>query len=127
MLSYEKLGEVTASYTGDVLEAKSFHRELAEAGPKLAEGISLQGQYRVWQSETLSASLGFGVIAWEMAQTSKINDSVISNDESDMNAFYTAALTYPLKDNMQISVKVTRYNLSINDINNIALALLYEF
>ncbi|MDB4279478.1 tandem-95 repeat protein, partial [Paraglaciecola sp.] len=127
MLSYEKLGEVTASYTGGVLEAESFHQELADAGPKLAEGISLQGQYRVWQGETLSASLGFGVLAWDMAQTSKINDSVISNDESDMNLFYTAALAYPLKDNMQISVKVTRYNLSINNINNIALALSYHF
>ncbi|MFQ3235383.1 MAG: hypothetical protein ACI9C4_000939 [Paraglaciecola sp.] len=60
ILSYEQLGETTASYTGDVLQAQPFHQERANASPKLARGVSLQGQYRVWQGETLSASLGLG-------------------------------------------------------------------
>ncbi|MFQ3197894.1 MAG: hypothetical protein ACI81A_001614, partial [Paraglaciecola sp.] len=127
ILSYEQLGEVTASYTGDVLDAESFHQNLANAGPKLAQGVSLQGQYRVWQGETLSASLGLGVMAWDRDYTSELNGSVITNNASGINAFYSAALAYPLTENMHMSVNVTRYNLSINDVNNIALGVTYHF
>jgi hypothetical protein len=127
ILGYEQLGEAAASYTGDVLQAEPFHQEIANATPKLAQGVSLQGQYRVWQGETLSASLGLGVMAWNMDHTSELNGSVISKDASGINAFYTAALAYPLTGNMHMSVNVTRYNLSINDVNNIALALSYHF
>jgi hypothetical protein len=106
-----------------VLQASPFHQALANTSPKLAQGVSLQGQYRVWQGPIFSGSLGLGVIACDMAYTSELNGSAISNDESSINTFYTAARAYPRTDNMHMSVSGTGYNLSINNVNNIALSL----
>jgi hypothetical protein len=127
IFSYEQLGEATARYTGDVVNAEQFHRELANAGPKLAQGFSLQSQYTVWQGETLSASIGLGLLAWEVDYASTLSDSVISKNQSGTNLFYMAALAYPLTEKVRMSMQVTRYSLPINDVNNIALGLRYHF
>jgi hypothetical protein len=127
ILSYEQLGEAAASYTGDVLDSEQFHQDLANAAPKLAEGVSLQSEYHFWQGETLSASLGLGLIAWDVDYASVLNDSVISNNESDTNLFYTLAFAYQLTQDIQVSVNATRYKLSINDVNNLALGVRYHF
>ena len=127
ILSYEQLGEATASYTGDVLDVEQFHQALADKAPKLAEGFSLKSEYTFWQSETLSASIGLGLIAWDSDYSSVLGDSVITKDQSDTNLFYTAALAYQLTEKTQLSVQATRYKLLMNDVDNIALALRYHF
>jgi CshA-type fibril repeat protein len=127
ILSYKQLGEATASYTGDVLNVEQFHQALADEAPKLAEGFSLKSEYTFWQGETLSASIGLGLIAWDSEYSSVLGDSVITKDQSDTNLFYTAALAYKLTEKTQLSVQATRYNLLMNDVNNLALALRYHF
>jgi large repetitive protein len=127
MVSYEQLGEASANFSGDTLTTSSFHQTLAESAPKLVDGISLQGQYTFWQSDAMHASVGLGVLAWELDYTSKLNDSVIEMDEDDIDLFYNLALGYTLTEQIDVSLKVSRYNLSVNDVNNIALGVTYHF
>ncbi len=127
MVSYEQLGEASANFSGDTLATSSFHQTLAESAPKLVDGISLQGQYTFWQSDAMHASVGLGVLAWELDYTSKLNDSVIEMDEDDIDLFYNLALGYTLTEQIDVSLKVSRYNLSVNDVNNIALGVTYHF
>ena len=126
-VSYEQLGEASANYSGDTLNASSFHQALAESAPKLVDGISLQGQYIFWQNDVMHASVGLGVLAWELDYTSKLNDSVIEMDEDDIDLFYNLTLGYTLTEQVDISLKMSRYNLSVNDVNNIALGVTYHF
>ena len=127
MVSYEQLGEASANFSGDTLTTSSFHQTLAESAPKLVDGISLQGQYTFWQSDAMHASVGLGVLAWELDYTSKLNDSVIEMDEDDIDLFYNLALGYTLTEQIDVSLKVSRYNLSVNDVNNIAIGVTYHF
>ena len=126
-LSYEKLGDSSASYTGDTLDTALFHQTLVNVAPKLVDGISLQGQYTFWQDDTLSASIGAGLFAWELDYTSKLNDSVIKVSEDDIDFIYNLQIAYAITEQVQVSLKASRYSLSINDINNLALGLTYHF
>ena len=125
--SYEQLGDASASYAGDTLDTALFHQALVNSTPKLVDGISLQGQYTLWQAEGLSASVGLGILAWELDYTSQLNESVIEVREDDVDLFYNLQVAYTITEHVQVSVKASRYNLSVNDINNIALGLTYHF
>ncbi|MCI2285845.1 tandem-95 repeat protein [Colwellia sp. MSW7] len=127
ILSYENLGEASASYTGKVLDPASFHQGLAESAPKLVDGFSLQSQYNLWQKEAINISFGLGLLAWDLDYTSDRSESVIELNDSDVDVFYLLQLGYKLSEHTQLSIKATRYNLSINDVNNIAVALSYHF
>ncbi|GAC22237.1 Ig-like domain-containing protein [Paraglaciecola arctica] len=127
ILSYEHLGEAAASYTGEVLNAQQYHQILANTGPKLVEGISLQSQYSLWQHQDFSASVGMGLLHWKLDFRSELNGSVAVTSDSDTNLFYTLQMGYQLADNIQMTVKATRYNLSVNNVNNLALGLIYQF
>ncbi|MFT7009382.1 MAG: hypothetical protein ACJAXJ_003930, partial [Colwellia sp.] len=95
--------------------------------PKLVDGISLQGQYTLWQNDALSTSIGVGLFAWELDYTSKLNDSVIKVNEDDVDIFYNLQIAYAITEQVEVSVKASRYSLSVNDINNVALGLTYHF
>lgn len=125
--SYEKLGDASASYTGEVLDTALFHQALVNSSPKLVNGISLQGQYTLWQAEGVSASVGLGVLAWALDYTSQLNESVIEIHENDIDLFYNLQVAYTITEHVQVSVKASSYNLSVNDVNNIALGLTYHF
>ncbi|WP_158089096.1 Ig-like domain-containing protein [Cognaticolwellia mytili] len=126
-LSYEQLGEASASYTGETLDAVSFHQALTNSAPKLVDGISLQGQYTLWQNDAVSASVGLGLFAWELDYTSTLNDSVIAVDEDNVDVFYNVQISYQLTEHVEMSLKASRYNLSVNDVNNMAVGLRYHF
>jgi hypothetical protein len=126
-VSYEQLGDSSASYTGDTLDTALFHQTLVNVAPKLVDGISLQGQYTLWQGDALSASIGAGLFAWELDYTSKLNDSVIKVNEDDVDIFYNLQIAYAITEQVEVSVKASRYSLSVNDINNVALGLTYHF
>ncbi len=51
ILSYEQLGEASASYKGEVTDSELFHQALVNSGPKLVDGISIQARYTLWQSK----------------------------------------------------------------------------
>jgi hypothetical protein len=125
-LSYEQLGDSSASYVGEVLDTALFHQTLVNNAPKLVEGISLQGQYTLWQDDALSASIGVGLFAWDLDYTSQLNDSVIKVSEDDIDLFYNLQIAYAITEQVQVSVKASRYSL-VHDINNIALGLTYHF
>jgi hypothetical protein len=75
----------------------------------------------------LSASIGAGLFAWELDYTSKLNDSVIKVNEDDVDIFYNLQIAYAITEQVEVSVKASRYSLSVNDINNVALGLTYHF
>jgi hypothetical protein len=126
-LSYEQLGEASASYTGETLDAVTFHQALANSAPKLVDGISLQGQYTLWQNDAVSASVGLGLFAWQLDYTSRVNDGAIAIEEDDIDVFYNVQISYQLTEHVEMSLKASRYNLSVNDVNNMALGLRYHF
>ena len=126
-VSYEQLGDSSASYDGDVINTALFHQTLANVAPKLVDGISLQGQYTLWQGDALSASIGAGLFAWELDYTSTLNDSVIKVSEDDVDFIYNLQVAYAITEQVQVSLKASRYSLSVNDINNLALGLTYHF
>jgi hypothetical protein len=126
-VNYEQLGDSSASYTGDTLDTALFHQTLVNVAPKLVDGISLQGQYTLWQDDALSASIGAGLFAWELDYTSKLNDSVIKVSKNDVDFIYNLQVAYAVTAQVQVSLKASRYSLSVNDINNIALGLTYHF
>lgn len=125
--SYDQLGDASSSYTGYTLDTALFHQTLGNSGPKLVEGISLQGQYTLWQAEGISASVGLGLLAWKLDYSSQQNESVIEVREDYIDLFYNLEVAYAITDKVQMSVKASRYNLSVNDINNIALGFTYHF
>ncbi|MBA6340589.1 tandem-95 repeat protein [Colwellia sp. MB02u-10] len=125
-VSYEQLGDVSASYVGDTLDTALFHQALVNNAPKFVDGISLQGQYTLWQDDALSASIGAGLFAWALDYTSQLNDSVIKVSEDDIDLFYNLQIAYALTEQVQVSVKASRYSLA-HDINNVALGLTYYF
>jgi hypothetical protein len=127
ILSYEFLGDSSASFTGDVLDTASFHKALVEIAPKLVDGISLQSQYTFWQNDEVNASIGLGLFAWELDYTSTLNNSAIKVNEDDIDLFYNIQADYKLTEQVKISIKVTRYNLSVNNVNNIGMGLTYQF
>ncbi|MFT7009036.1 MAG: hypothetical protein ACJAXJ_003584, partial [Colwellia sp.] len=57
----------------------------------------------------------------------KLNDSVIKVNEDDVDIFYNLQLAYAITEQVEVSVKASRYSLSANDINNVALGLTYHF
>lgn len=126
-LSYEQLGQASASFTGDTLNADSFHQPLVNNSPKLVGGISLLSQYNFWQDDKLSASVGLGLLAWELDYTSELNDNVIDVNKSDVDIFYNLQLANTVAENTQVYIKVSRYNLSVNNVNNISLGAVYQF
>ncbi len=126
-LNYEQLGEASASYAGDTLDPSLYHQALLNNGPKLVDGLSLQAQYTFWQDEKFSASAGLGLFAWELDYSSKLNDSVIEMNKDGFDVFYNLQLAYAVVENTQVFVKVSRYNLSVNNVNNFSLGVIYDF
>jgi len=127
IVSYEQLGDSSARYDGEVIDTALFHQTLVNSAPKLVDGISLQGQYTLWQGDALSASIGVGLFAWELDYTSKLNDSVIKVSDDDVDFIYNLQVAYAITEQVQLSLKASRYSLSVNDINNVALGLTYHF
>lgn len=127
ILSYENLGEAFASYTGDVLDSTSFHQTLVQSSPKLVDGLSLQSQYTLWQKEAFNISFGLGLLAWKLDYTSHEGESNIELNDNDIDVFYSLLLGYKVSEDTHLGIKATRYNLSINDVDNIAITLTYNF
>ena len=127
ILSYEDLGNASSSYTGEVLNTASFHQALIDSAPKLVDGFSLETQYTLWQGELLNVSAGMGILAWKLKYRSQLSDSVIDVNESGTDFFYNLGLGYKLTDNIEANIGIRRYNLSINDVNNITVGISYHF
>jgi len=127
ILSYEQLGEASASYTGEVIDSELFHQALVNSAPKLVDGISLQGRYTLWQSKAFNVKVGVGLLAWELDYTSQLNESIIKVDESDTNLFYNLQVGYKLTKHVEVSLQATRYTLSVNDVDNIDVGITYYF
>jgi len=127
ILSYEQLGEASASYTGEVLDSELFHQALVNSAPKLVDGISLQSQYTLWQSKAFNVKVGVGLLAWDLDYTSQLNESVVEVNENDKDLFYNLQVGYKLTKHVQVNLKLTRYTLSVNDVDNISLGLMYHY
>ncbi|TYK66123.1 DUF4347 domain-containing protein [Colwellia echini] len=126
-LSYEQLGETSVSYTGDTLDSSAYHQALVNSSPKLVDGFSLLGQYTLWQNDDFSVLAGLGLFAWELDHTSKLGDNILDTNKDGVDVFYNLQLAYTVIENTQVFIKASRYNLSINNVNNISLGLLYRF
>ncbi len=127
ILSYEQLGETSASYTADVIDSELFHQALVNSGPQLVDGISIQSRYTLWQNKALNVKVGVGLLAWELDYTSKLNKSIIEVNENDTDLFYNLQVSYKLTKHIEVNLQATRYALSINDVDNIGIGLTYHF
>lgn len=127
ILSYEQLGEASASYKGEVTDSELFHQALVNSGPKLVDGISIQARYTLWQSKAFNVKVGVGLLAWELDYTSQLNESIIKVDEIDIDLFYNLQVGYKLTKHVEVSLQATRYTLSVNDVDNIDVGITYYF
>ena len=100
---------------------------MIDSAPKLVDGFSLETQYTLWQGELLNVSAGMGILAWKLKYRSQLTDSVIDVNESGTDFFYNLGLGYKLTDNIEANIGIRRYNLSINDVNNITVGISYHF
>jgi hypothetical protein len=126
-LSYTNLGKAGAEITGDTLNRASFEQSLLATVPNLVDGLSVETQYAFWSNERLTAAVGLGLLAWKLDYSSQLQGSVIRANEQGVDVFYQANLSYQLSDEMCVSLKAARYQLSLNEVNNLSLGLRYSF
>ena len=71
--------------------------------------------------------MGVGLLAWSLEDNSQLQSGTIRDDEQGVDVFYQANLAYELNERMQVTLKVTRYQLALNKVNNVSVGLQYHF
>lgn len=126
-LSYNNLGKASTEITALTLTPSEFHQAVISTSPKLVDGYALQAQYTLWEDKYFDVRFGVGVFAWNLDYSSTLQAQTIEMNDQDLDMFYTTQFGYQLTEQVNVSLQATRYNLSINDVNNVALGIKYSF
>jgi hypothetical protein len=127
ILSYTNLGEAGAEISGTTLNRDSFEQSLLDTAPKLVDGVSVETQYTLWSNDRVTAAVGVGLLAWSLDDSSQLQNGTIRDEEQGVDVFYQANLAYGLNARMHVTLKVTRYQLALNKVNNVSVGLQYHF
>ena len=127
ILSYINLGEAGAEISGTTLNRDSFEQSLLDTGPKLVDGFSVETQHALWSNDRVTASVGVGLLAWSLNYSSQLQSGTIRDEERGVGVFYQASLAYELGKQIQLTLKAARYQLSLNNVNNLSVGLQYSF
>ena len=126
-IGYEQLGDTTANVIGDTLDAEQFQKSVIDVSPFLVDGISLGGQYNLWNNETFNLSAGLGILVWDLDYESHIQDEVVKVDDSGVDVFYKIQFDYAINKKVALNLQATHYDLLHNDVNNISVGVIYKF
>ena len=127
MLSYANLGEASAKFSGATLNRDSLEQALLDMAPKLVDGLSIETQFALWSNDSFTAAFGLGLLAWKQDYSSQLQGGTIEVDEHGVDVFYQTNLAYQLSGRMQFILKAERYQLSLNDVNNVSIGIKYNF
>jgi hypothetical protein len=127
ILNYAHLGEAGAEISGATLNRDNFEQSLLDTGPKLVDGLSVETQYALWSNDRVTASVGVGLLAWSLDHSSQLQSGTIRGNEQGVDVFYQANLAYQLNERMHVTLKVARYQLALNKVNNVSVGLQYHF
>ncbi|WP_034900421.1 Ig-like domain-containing protein [Paraglaciecola psychrophila] len=127
IISYTNLGEAGAEISGTTLNRDSFEQSLLNTAPKLVDGVSVETQYTLWSNDRVTAAVGVGLLAWSLDDSSQLQSGTIRGEEQGVDVFYQANLAYELNERMHVTLKVARYQLALNKVNNVTVGLQYHF
>ena len=126
-LNYEQLGDTEAVISASTSNVNQFHQSVIDIAPKLVDGFSVQGEYRVWHNDAVHVAIGLGLLAWNLDYSSQLNETTIERKDNGTDAFYTATIGYQVLTDVEVNVQATRYHLPFNDVNNLSLGVRYSF
>jgi hypothetical protein len=89
--------------------------------------VSVETQYTLWSNDRVTAAVGVGLLAWSLDDNSQLQSGTIRDEEQGVDVFYQANLAYELNERMHVTLKVARYQLALNKVNNVSVGLQYHF
>lgn len=127
-IRYIDLGEASVNFSKETSNPEQAHSELSDKAPALPTGLAIQANYLVDLASSLKGELFLGAYHWKYKINSRRDNSntIVKRDEGT-DLFLGAGINYQLLDSVSIGVDYTRYFVSENDINEIALSMSYQF
>ncbi|KAF7771211.1 hypothetical protein PCIT_a4271 [Pseudoalteromonas citrea] len=125
---YIDLGQGRITLSGDVTSPESVQSEVSRTAPILPEGFALQIGYEAFNVDSFSGKLFLGAFGWKYHLDSTRDGRFHTRyEDKQTDLYYGLGLTYGLSDSLDVDIQYTRYPLSENDINEVALGLSYHF
>ncbi|WP_440056925.1 Ig-like domain-containing protein (plasmid) [Pseudoalteromonas sp. T1lg65] len=127
-LRYIDLGEGKVAFSGLTATPDEMHKTLSSLAPVLPKGTALQLGYEAKLASALTGKLFVGALSWKSEIDSKLNGSSrIVHKNDGTSGFAGAGLHYRLSDSTSLGMDYSRYFISENDIDEVAVSVSYRF
>ena len=127
-IRYIDLGEASVNFSGETSNPEQAYIALSDKAPILPNGVAIQANYLVDIDPSFKGELFLGAYHWKYKINSRgDNSNTIIKRGEGTDVFLGAGINYRVYDSVSIGLNYTRYFISNNDINEIALSMNYQF
>lgn len=127
-LRYIDLGEGRIIFSGEVESVESIPSEISRTAPILPEGLAIQVEYDVFKHNAFEGKLFLGGFNWKNNVDSTRNKAFDRRfEEHKTDLFYGLGVSYHISESVEMDLQYSRYALSENNINEVALGVSYRF
>jgi len=125
-VSYQSLGDFSASIDGMTLDGNAFKHAVSKVQPITAGGISAAVGYQYFINDQWYLGASSGVLVWKSDnKTYSQGLATINREENGTDLYFGIELGYQLSDNMSAGLGYTYYGLKQHDISSVGLTVKY--
>ncbi|MDX3775561.1 Ig-like domain-containing protein [Chromatiaceae bacterium AAb-1] len=124
---YVDLGAATVSIAGAAADAAAFHRQTAQLGALLVEGVRMGLAYQIAEAGNLSLQVQGGAFSWWGERESWLEGKRLRFTSSDTDIYWGVQGVYRLTADIGLSAGYERYHLDRNKADNINLGIRWYF
>ena len=125
-VSYQSLGDFSASIDGMTLDGNAFKHAVSKVQPITAGGTSVAVGYQYFINDQWYLGASSGVLVWKSDnKTYSQGLATINREENGTDLYFGIELGYQLSDNMSAGLGYTYYGLKQHDISSVGLTVKY--
>lgn len=126
-LSYRDLGQGEFSFTAETTDPDALQASNADIAPVLGDGMSLSLEYSFYSIKQFHFTMELGLFDWEAEIDSVTNGNLVSTGVNGTDFLLGLGAYYRLSEAFDGHLKVNRYNLEPNKVNELYVGLTYVF
>lgn len=125
-VSYQNLGDFSASIDGMTLDGNAFQHAVSKVQPIAAAGISAAVGYQYFINDQWYLGASSGLLVWKSDnKTHSQGLATINREENGTDLYFGIELGYQLSDNMSAGLGYIYYGLEQHDISSVGLTVKY--
>ena len=126
-LDYVDLGDGEARFTADTTDPDALQAANLDNVPVLGSGMSLNANYAFFNKGDVTVSGMLGLYMWEAELSSVANGNVLNKDVDGTDFTLGLGAEYNFNEQVSSYLKLQRYQLDPNDVNEVQVGMSYRF